>query len=175
MEPQIASEKAAGMIYYIQKSGDRSVHAWKKGMRDPASFDIFAFAFWDRRSGPWARRFVDFLAAGRQRYWQILPLNPTDPIHNDSPYSSISAFAGNPLLISPESFGSGPLSPSCRSRGYSRLSGREGGLSGGSRPKEKAARKGLRTISKGRKPPENFWLSARKSLSGWMILPFFEP
>jgi 4-alpha-glucanotransferase len=50
--------------------------------------------------GPWARRFVDFLAAGRQRYWQILPLNPTDLVHNDSPYSSISAFAGNPLLIS---------------------------------------------------------------------------
>jgi 4-alpha-glucanotransferase len=52
--------------------------------------------------GPGARRFVDLLAAGRQRYWQILPLNPTDPIHNDSPYSSVSAFAGNPLLISPE-------------------------------------------------------------------------
>jgi 4-alpha-glucanotransferase len=51
--------------------------------------------------GPWARRFVDFLAAGRQRHWQILPLNPTDLVHNDSPYSSISAFAGNPLLISP--------------------------------------------------------------------------
>jgi 4-alpha-glucanotransferase len=52
--------------------------------------------------GPWACRFVDFLAAGRQKYWQILPLNPTDPIHNDSPYSSISAFACNPLLISPD-------------------------------------------------------------------------
>ena len=53
--------------------------------------------------GPWACRFVDFLAAARQRYWQILPLNPTDPTHNDTPYSSISAFACNPLLISPES------------------------------------------------------------------------
>jgi len=52
--------------------------------------------------GPWAYRFTDFLAAGRQKYWQILPLNPTDPIHNDSPYSSISAFACNPLLISPD-------------------------------------------------------------------------
>jgi 4-alpha-glucanotransferase len=45
---------------------------------------------------------MDFLADGKQTYWQILPLNPTDPIHNDSPYSSISAFAGNPLLISPD-------------------------------------------------------------------------
>jgi 4-alpha-glucanotransferase len=45
---------------------------------------------------------MDFLYDGKQTFWQILPLNPTDPIHNDSPYSSISAFAGNPLLISPE-------------------------------------------------------------------------
>src|SRR5271157_6107116 len=52
--------------------------------------------------GPRAHQFVDFLAEGKQTFWQILPLNPTDPIHNDSPYSSISAFAGNPLLISPE-------------------------------------------------------------------------
>jgi 4-alpha-glucanotransferase len=52
--------------------------------------------------GPRAYRFVDFLSDGKQTYWQILPLNPTDSIHNDSPYSSISAFAGNPLLISPE-------------------------------------------------------------------------
>jgi 4-alpha-glucanotransferase len=52
--------------------------------------------------GPWAYRFVDFLSESKQSFWQILPLNPTDPIHNDSPYSSISAFACNPLLISPE-------------------------------------------------------------------------
>ncbi len=52
--------------------------------------------------GPDAYRFVDFLAAAGQRYWQILPLNPTDPIHHDTPYHSISAFAGNPLLISPD-------------------------------------------------------------------------
>jgi 4-alpha-glucanotransferase len=52
--------------------------------------------------GPSAYGFVDFLAAAKQRYWQILPLNPTDPIHNDSPYSSVSAFAGNPILISPD-------------------------------------------------------------------------
>ncbi len=52
--------------------------------------------------GSWAYRFVDFLAESKQSLWQILPLNPTDPIHNDSPYSSHSAFACNPLLISPE-------------------------------------------------------------------------
>ncbi len=52
--------------------------------------------------GPAAYRFADFLFESRQRYWQILPLNPTDPAHDDNPYHSISAFASNPLLISPE-------------------------------------------------------------------------
>jgi 4-alpha-glucanotransferase len=52
--------------------------------------------------GPGAYRFVDFLAAAKQRFWQILPLNPTDPAHGNSPYYSSSAFAGNALLISPE-------------------------------------------------------------------------
>lgn len=52
--------------------------------------------------GPWAYRFVDFLAESRQTYWQILPLTPTDKNHGHSPYHSPSAFAGNPLLISPE-------------------------------------------------------------------------
>lgn len=52
--------------------------------------------------GPWSYRFVDFLSESRQRYWQILPLNPTDPAHGNSPYHSMSAFAGNTLLISPE-------------------------------------------------------------------------
>ncbi len=52
--------------------------------------------------GPEARKFTDFLAASGQRYWQMLPLNPTSPVHGNSPYSSDSAFAGNLLLISPE-------------------------------------------------------------------------
>ncbi len=52
--------------------------------------------------GPGAYRFADFLTGSRQRYWQILPLNPTNPTHGNSPYHSMSAHAGNPLLISPE-------------------------------------------------------------------------
>lgn len=50
--------------------------------------------------GEAAYRFVDFLQAGRQTYWQILPLNP--PGDGDSPYNALSAFAGNPLLIAPD-------------------------------------------------------------------------
>lgn len=52
--------------------------------------------------GPWAHRFADFLAETRQAYWQILPLNPTCAAYGNSPYNSYSAFAGNPLLISPD-------------------------------------------------------------------------
>ncbi len=52
--------------------------------------------------GPAAYAFVDLLAASGQRYWQVLPLNPTDPAFGNSPYSSASAFAMEPLLISPD-------------------------------------------------------------------------
>ena len=50
--------------------------------------------------GPAAHDFVEFLAAGKQHVWQVLPLCPTG--FGNSPYSGISAFAGNHLLISLE-------------------------------------------------------------------------
>jgi 4-alpha-glucanotransferase len=50
--------------------------------------------------GPAAYQFADALAAARQGLWQVLPLGPLG--YGNSPYSSISAFAGNPLLISLE-------------------------------------------------------------------------
>ncbi len=50
--------------------------------------------------GPQAYKFVDFLAKAKQSYWQTLPLNPPTI---DSPYSCLSAFAGNTLFISPDS------------------------------------------------------------------------
>jgi 4-alpha-glucanotransferase len=48
--------------------------------------------------GPAAYQFVDFLASARQGVWQVLPLGPLG--YGNSPYSSTSAFAGSPLLIS---------------------------------------------------------------------------
>ena len=57
--------------------------------------------------GPAAFRFVDFLNAAGQRVWQVLPLNPVGSVHHGSPYSGSSAFAMNPLLISPELLGLG--------------------------------------------------------------------
>ncbi|MGH9670225.1 MAG: 4-alpha-glucanotransferase [Terriglobales bacterium] len=50
--------------------------------------------------GPAAYEFLDFLAAAKQRLWQVLPLGPLG--YGNSPYSATSAFAGNPLLISLE-------------------------------------------------------------------------
>ena len=47
--------------------------------------------------GPAAYHFVDWLVAGRQSLWQVLPLGSVGP--GNSPYISPSAFAGNELLI----------------------------------------------------------------------------
>lgn len=44
-----------------------------------------------------AKRFIDFLAAAKQKIWQILPLNPPDGA--GSPYNSFSAFAGHDGLF----------------------------------------------------------------------------
>ena len=50
--------------------------------------------------GPGAQRFIDFLHVSGQGVWQMLPMGPTG--YGDSPYQTLSAFAGNPMLISPE-------------------------------------------------------------------------
>jgi 4-alpha-glucanotransferase len=50
--------------------------------------------------GPAAERWVDWLAGAGCRYWQVLPLSPIGK--GNSPYACPSAFAGNPLLVSPE-------------------------------------------------------------------------
>jgi len=50
--------------------------------------------------GQEAYQFIDFLVKSKQKLWQILPLNTLG--YGNSPYQSLSAFAGNPLLISIE-------------------------------------------------------------------------
>jgi 4-alpha-glucanotransferase len=50
--------------------------------------------------GRHAYRFVDFLASAGQRWWQMLPVNPPGSPPGNSPYSSTSAFAGSPWLVS---------------------------------------------------------------------------
>ena len=50
--------------------------------------------------GSEAYKFIDFLKEAGQTLWQVFPLGPTG--YGDSPYQCFSAFAGNPLLVSPE-------------------------------------------------------------------------
>jgi 4-alpha-glucanotransferase len=50
--------------------------------------------------GSAAYSWIDRLHEAGQRWWQALPLGPTG--YGNSPYQSLSSFAGNDLLISPE-------------------------------------------------------------------------
>ena len=50
--------------------------------------------------GPAAAAFLAWAADAGQTVWQVLPLGPTGM--GDSPYGCLSAYAGNPLLVSPE-------------------------------------------------------------------------
>src|SRR5580704_3978803 len=50
--------------------------------------------------GPSAFSWVDRLHDAGQLWWQSLPLGPTG--YGNSPYQSLSSFAGNDLLISPD-------------------------------------------------------------------------
>ena len=52
--------------------------------------------------GPVAHRMADFIHRAGFHFWQVLPLSSTAPGLGNSPYSAYSAFAGNPLLISPD-------------------------------------------------------------------------
>jgi 4-alpha-glucanotransferase len=51
--------------------------------------------------GSAAFSWIDLLHSAGQRWWQVLPLGPTG--YGNSPYQSISSFAANPTLISPDS------------------------------------------------------------------------
>ncbi len=50
--------------------------------------------------GEEAFAFIHFLAGAGMRLWQILPLGPTG--YGNSPYQTLSAFAGNELLVNPD-------------------------------------------------------------------------
>jgi 4-alpha-glucanotransferase len=49
-----------------------------------------------------AFEFVNFLSSAGQSWWQMLPVGPPQPPPGDSPYSSSSAVAGSPYLVSLE-------------------------------------------------------------------------
>src|SRR5262244_3340304 len=76
-EPKVLSRRRAGVL----------LHATSL----PGEFGIGDF-------GPEAEKFLDWAQSAGQTIWQVLPLHPAP---HGSPYGSSSAFAGNPLLISP--------------------------------------------------------------------------
>ena len=69
--------------------------------------------------GPAAFAWVDRLHEAGQSWWQALPLGPTG--YGNSPYQSLSSFAGNGLLISPDYLMEDGLlgASDCRGRSFS--------------------------------------------------------
>jgi 4-alpha-glucanotransferase len=79
LPPEEGTDRAAGILLHVSSL--------------PSAFGVGDL-------GPGAVRFLDWAAAAGQSLWQVLPLGPTGA--GDSPYGGASAFAGNPLFISPE-------------------------------------------------------------------------
>lgn len=84
-----------GLIELEQLANERAAGVLLSATSLPSAYGIGDL-------GPEARKFIDFLAHSGQKYWQLLPLNPVGADQSFSPYSSVSAMAGNTLLISPE-------------------------------------------------------------------------
>ncbi|MHB2026791.1 MAG: 4-alpha-glucanotransferase [Elusimicrobiota bacterium] len=95
--------------------------------------------------GPAAFRFVDFLARSGQRWWQILPIGPTGP--GNSPYSSPSAFAGNPLFISLETLAHESILSTEDIMGAPTFTDDEADYAGAMRSKEELLRRAFQRFS----------------------------
>ena len=90
------------------------------GGRAPPAPHVAAVPLRDRRPGPRERRVRRLGRSAGIRLWQVLPSR--SPGAHDSPYAGLSAFAGNPLLVSPEwLLEEGLLLPPPRSRARPRL------------------------------------------------------
>jgi 4-alpha-glucanotransferase len=84
--------------------------AFLRGYREPSTRHAGVLAHISSLPGKYgsgdlgseAYRFADILRENGQSYWQILPFNPVDRGYGWSPYSSVSAFAGNTIFISPD-------------------------------------------------------------------------
>ncbi len=82
-----------------QRAGDppvRDADLWPPRHRGGGVL-LHPSSFPSGRLGADAFAFVDWLVRAQQSFWQVLPLTPPDA--SGSPYSSVSAFAGSPLLL----------------------------------------------------------------------------
>ncbi len=89
-----------GQLPFALLTGSRSSNGRKAGVLLHISSLPTAYGIGDM--GPHATKFVDWLAESGQTLWQVLPLNPVTREGYYSPYAADSAFAGNPMLISPD-------------------------------------------------------------------------
>jgi len=69
--------------------------------------------------GDFSFTWIDMLSQMKQSFWQLCPLGPTG--FGDSPYQCFSSFAGNPLLISPDSLEAEGLLTRTELENYPRL------------------------------------------------------
>mgnify|MGYP006269644483 CR=1 FL=1 len=92
--------QAVGTLPVALLTGERPAGGRQAGVLLHVSSLPSAYGIGDL--GPQARHFVDWLAQAGQSLWQVLPLNPVNWAGFYSPYAADSAFAGNPLLISPD-------------------------------------------------------------------------
>ncbi|NTD97504.1 malto-oligosyltrehalose synthase [Agrobacterium tumefaciens] len=92
---QMLSEVPVGLIKLKTKKNNRSAGILMHISSLPSAYGIGDI-------GIESEKFIDFLANSGQKFWQILPVNPTKAGNGHSPYSSNSAMAGNVLLISPD-------------------------------------------------------------------------
>lgn len=90
---ELTGEFPLGLVHLEQVNKSRSAGILLHLTSLPSSFGIGDM-------GLEAMDFVDFLASADQRYWQLLPMNPIGAEQSYSPYSSVSAMAGNTMLIS---------------------------------------------------------------------------
>ncbi|MEL1135550.1 4-alpha-glucanotransferase [Desulfitobacterium sp. THU1] len=94
--PPLSGQSLFCQKHSIDQSFKKELMTRSCGVLQPVSSLPSAWGIGD--FGKEAYAFIDFLAEGGQRAWQVLPLNPPD--QGDSPYQSESAFAGSPLYIS---------------------------------------------------------------------------
>jgi len=92
---QILSEMPVGLIKLKTKNNNRAAGILMHISSLPSAYGIGDI-------GAGSKKIIDFLANSGQKFWQILPVNPTKAGNGHSPYSSNSAMAGNVLLISPD-------------------------------------------------------------------------
>lgn len=117
--------------------------------------------------GPAAYRFIDFLHASGLTLWQVLPLGPTGA--SNSPYQSLSSFAGNSMLVALEPLVNDGLLKAEDLQGVHFAEGRVD-YCRAAEFKERALRKAFAVFQAGRGNPalRSRWLAFKREQAAWL-------